>query len=109
MNDIIYNITIYQGASYMLDLAYEEDDSTPIDMSGWLVEATVREFAECTDGTDFLCIADASGVHIVLTPAQTKALGYQSGEYDIFITDPDNNVRVKMVSGRANIVPDGAR
>lgn len=108
-NDIIYNITIYKGRNYSLHCKYVDDDDTPVDMSGWLVESTIREFAECNDGVDFYCVSDAEGVHIYLSAVQTEGLGFRSGEYDIFVTDPDNNLRVKLVRGRVNVMPMGTR
>ena len=75
-------------------------------MSGWYVDATLREFAESANGIDFICTADVEGVHIRLTPSQTKDIGYSLGEYDVLITDPDNNQRVKLIRGKAKIVPD---
>ena len=109
IREIIYDITVYAGANYTLDMAYIDDDENPIDMSGWYVEATLREFAECADGIDFFCISDSDGVHIFLTSEQTGELGYSLGEYDVFITDPDNTTRVKLIKGKARIYANGAR
>lgn len=108
-DEIIYNITINSGEDYYIDFSYTDDNETPVSMRGWLVESQLREFAESHDGTDFYCTSDETGVHLFLSHTQTGALGYTHGKYDVFITDPDNNIRVKLVSGEALIMPRSTR
>ena len=107
--DIIYDITIFAGTNYTIDFAYTEDDETPVSMRGWYAEATLRDFPESPDGIDFICTADALGIHLALTPSQTRDIGYRMGVYDVFVTTPDNNESIKLVKGRAYINADSAR
>ena len=98
-----FDMTIYAGADYHLDVVYSEDDIHPVDMSGWSVEATLRKFAEHNRGTEFRCSADANGIHLHMTADQTAAQDFIYGVYDVFVTDPDNNLRVKFIEGRAYV------
>lgn len=97
----LFDMTIYAGADYHLTVTYSEDDIHPIDMNGWSVEATLRRFAESNNGMYFRCGADAEGIHLHLTSAQTAMLDYLYGVYDVWIIDPENNLRVKFIEGRA--------
>ncbi len=106
---ILYNITINAGEDYYLDFAYTDDNEVPVSMSGWTVESTLREFAQSYDGVDFYCKSDNKGVHLFLSHKQTGLIGYTHGKYDVFVTDPDNNIRVKLVSGEALIIPRSTR
>ena len=110
MNDVlIYNLTIDHGSDYSVHFRFEDDDDTPISLAGWTVEATLREFPECHVGIDFLPIADSEGIHLYLSSTDTENLGYQYGVYDVFITTPDNNCRVQIVTGRTHIRARSAR
>lgn len=108
-NDLIYNITIFAGTDYVCDMSYTNDAEEPVDLTGWTVEATLREFPEATDGIDFLTTADAEGVHLALTASQTRDIGFSLGVYDIFVVSPDHNLRVKLIRGRAEIYAQGTR
>lgn len=110
MNEMMrYNITIRTGEDYIIDFAYIDDDDVAYDMTGWKVESTLREFAESNDGIDFVGKTDVDGIHLFLSSKTTKEIGYSNGEYDVFITDPDNNKRVKLIVGTAHIVAESTR
>ena len=98
-----FDMTIIAGADYHLDIAYSEDDIHTEDMTGWAVESTLRKFAERNIGIDFRCAADTDGIHLHLTAAQTAAIDFIYGVYDVFVMDPDNNLRVKYIEGRAYV------
>lgn len=110
MNETIrFDITIDCGADYETDFQFTEDDeNTLIDMTGWSVEAQLREFPESRDCLDFTCSADTDGFHISMSGTDTAQIGYTLGFYDVFITDPYGN-RTKLVKGRAFITPRTTR
>jgi hypothetical protein len=110
MNEIIlYNITICQGEDYQLDINIEDEEDGPVSMSGWLVEATMREYAESEKGIDFYTISNGSGIHLYLSHKQTADIGYNHGRYDVFVTTPDGADRVKLISGQAEIIQQSTR
>ena len=107
--DILFNITIYHGEDYRLDLSLLNDEEEPVSFSGWTVEATLREFPESHDGIDFYAIANGNGVNLMLSNTQTASIGYSHGRYDIFVTDHDHKERVKLLAGKAEIIHSSTR
>lgn len=107
--ELIYNLTIKQGEDYSVDFSYTEDDETPVDMTGWGIEAVIRDFPEANDFIPFTCTADETGFHLKMSRDLTNELTYSRGYYDLFITDPDNDNRVPLVSGRVSIIPRTSR
>ena len=106
---ILYNISVEPGADYDIDYIYAEDDETPVDMSGWVIESQLREFPEAKDYFSFSTSADENGIHLHMPYTTTLKIPYTRGYYDVFMTDPDHNTRVKLISGRAFITPRATR
>lgn len=98
-----YSLTIMAGADYSIDIQILDDDDNVVDMSGWAINATARQFPEDSIGEDFICISDHDGVHLYMTPSMTGRLPFLNGVYDVFATDPSNNIRVKLAEGQVYI------
>lgn len=108
-NEILYNITVYHGEDYQLDLQLIGDNEEPVSFVGWTVEATLREFPESHDGVDFYSLSNHDGISLMLSKTQTESIGYSQGKYDVFVTDLDRNRRVKLLSGQAEIIHSSTR
>lgn len=104
-----YNITIYKGTDYAMDLVYAEDNETPADLTGWMAEAQLREFPEDNDAHAFTCSVDGTGVHLTMDRDETAGIGFSRGAYDVLLYDPMHSVRIKMIKGKADIKPGAAR
>lgn len=102
-SDLKYDLTINAGADYSIDFIYTDDDEVPVDVTGWTVEAQLRPFTEDSTHIDFVCTADTDGFHLALASGTTSEITYTSGVYDVFVTDPDDDYRTKLISGSANI------
>ena len=109
MEELKFDITIEQGAEFPLDLIYADDNENPVDVSGWIVESVIRESAGEERAIPFMCAADSSGFHLLMSSARTMQLTFDRGEYDVFITDPDHKTRTKLVSGRVTVVQNTVR
>lgn len=110
MNETIKcDINIECDADYKADFQITEDDESIVhDMTGWGIEAQLREFPEATDYFDFTCTADENGFHISMDHTETAKIGYTLGCYDVFITDPYGN-KTKLIKGKAYIAPRATR
>ena len=108
-DQLIYNITIKRGADYTVDVIVAEDDEAPIDLSGWTAEAQVREFPESNEAESFTCSVDVAGIHLTMPRSTVDRLGYTQGKYDLFITDPDNSSRTRLIHGIAYVIPEVTR
>lgn len=104
-----HDLVINKGENYTVDFSYQEDDGTPVDVSGWTAEAQIREFPEAKDYQGFVCSADNTGFHLSLSAENTERLSFSRGFYDVFITDPYGLSRVKLVQGRVSVIRDTTR
>lgn len=104
---IIYNITIQKRGDYHIDFLTEEDDGTPIDVSGITVESHLREFPESNEYLPFTGTADETGIHLDMPHAVTAKIGYTRGYYDVFVSE--NGSREKFAIGIAKIIPEVTR
>lgn len=102
-----HNFTIYQGATFELDLQYKDSTGTGVNMAGYSVAA---KLADLTDNSDILAtfttsITDASvgKFQIKLTAIQTAALT-KGGLYDVLITQPDGD-KYYILQGRVFLDP----
>ena len=108
MNEaIVYDITIQKKGDYHIDFLTEEDDGTPIDVSGYTVESHLREFPESNEYLEFTGIADETGIHLDMAHSDTAKIGYTRGYYDVFVSENGN--REKFAMGRARIIPEVTR
>ena len=109
MKELKFDITLDAGADYTLDVSYTDDDDEPVDMSGWIVEAEIRESSASYDALPFQTSADETGFHLSLCAEHTAGLGYTRGIWDMFSTSPNRETRTKLLDGRVTILPDTAR
>lgn len=110
-DDILrYEITIHPNEDYQMDIIYADDDELPVDMTGWTVEAQLREFPEAHDGLDFTCSADSEKITISMAHDLTEGIGYNYGYYDVYITSPEpDSIRTRLIGGKAYILPRSTR
>ena len=104
-----YNITIFSGADYQLDLTLREDDDTIIDLSNLTLDAQLREFPEAHDYFDFTVSKDNNVFTLSLDKETTQNLPYTQGVYDIFITNTTTEIRSPLLSGKAIIISQVSR
>ena len=102
-----HNFTIYQGATFELDLQYKDSTGTGVNMSGYTIAS---KMADLTDNSDILATFTTSFVdastgqfQIKLTATETAALT-KGGLYDILITEPGGD-KYYILQGRVQIDP----
>lgn len=89
-----WNITVRKGRDFVEQYDFQNDDGTPMDLTGYTVKAEMRE-APSLDSPLIVAFSvsiptPANGqVTLSLTDIQTAALGsYSKAYYDIMLTDP---------------------
>ena len=109
MDELRFDIEIEAGSEYPLDVIYSDDDDIPVNMTGWTIEAEIKETSEDPEGYPFATWADANGYHLYLSGDRTAELTFPRGYWDMFITDPERRTRTKLLSGTVKILGDSTR
>lgn len=84
-----YNIELQRRADYYVTLQFKDSTDTPINLTGWTVEAQVWNRGRTTKYADFAVEYTnraAGTIKISLTDTQTTAFGDEL-YYDVLLTD----------------------
>jgi hypothetical protein len=101
-----YDITLHQGATFELTLQYKDSTGTPVNMSGYALEAELWNRTGTSKLSDFDTpwIAQASGFFkLRLTSAVTSGITEQ-GQYDLMVTEPSGD-KYYLLQGTAFLDP----
>lgn len=120
MTPFKYNLTIYQGATFRLPLAWATGvapATTPVDLTGCTARMQAREDHAAavallnltTDVGGGIVLGGALGtVTVTMTAAQTAGITWESAVYDIEVVFPDSTVR-RLVEGCICVSPEVTR
>ena len=88
-----YDITIHQGATFILPLQYKGSNGSPVNMSGYTVAATLWNTVGTAKLADFSTswVAQASGQFELRLPASGTTNITEQGQYDVLVTEPGGN------------------
>lgn len=104
MDPARYDITIHQGATYQIALQYKDSTGTPVNMSGYTLDAELwnRTGTIKLANFDTPWTVQASGMFkLKLTSAVTSGITEQ-GQYDLMITEPGGD-KYYLLQGTAYI------
>lgn len=104
----VYDITIKAGRDYAIDFDYTDDDEVSVDVTGWTVEAQIREYPEAINAIPFVGTADENGYHLTMSAAVTSKLRFERGVYDVFITD-GSGTKSPLIEGHVTVIPEVTR
>lgn len=102
-------INIKKGGKFSFSAKLKNDDGTPMELTGKVISAQLREFAEAPDAIDFTVTVSGNSVTLSLNAVQTGQITYKAGVYDIFIEAEDPEDRQPLWEGSANIYTDVTR
>lgn len=97
-----HDITIYQGATFELQLQYKDASGVPVNMSGYTVASKLYDRLGTTKLADFAVsyVNQASGIFKIRLEASGTENITQQGQYDVLVTEPDNSAYY-LVEGNA--------
>jgi hypothetical protein len=102
-----HNFTIYQGATFELDLQYKDSTDSGVNMTGYSIAS---KLADQTNTSNILATfttsftdATTGKFQIKLTATQTSALT-GGGLYDVLITEPGGD-KYYILQGRVSLDP----
>lgn len=99
-----YDITIYQGATFKLDLQYKDGNGSPVNMSGYTVVAKLYDrLAQnlLANFTNTFTVVESGQFQLSLAPSVTSGITEQ-GQYDILIEEPSGD-KYYLLQGNAFI------
>jgi hypothetical protein len=110
-----YNLKIYQGDTFSLEMRIKNDDGTDIDLTGVHARMQIRKFAHAVDSLISLDSAgaggitiDGSAVKVQIPAAVTAAFAAQSAVYDLELINPDLTVKT-LIAGQVSITKEVTR
>ncbi len=86
----IYNFTIQRRSDHKFQLVFKDSNDSPIDLTGFTVEAQVWEKTRTAKYADFNVVytdRQNGKVDLSLTDEQTATFGIEKLSYDVLITD----------------------
>lgn len=111
-----YDITIEQGATFKLNLLWEDPAGDPIDVTGYTARMQVRE--KYTSTTTLLSLTSAAGdivlgdtagtIDITASAVATAAIDEKRGVYDLELVSPGGEV-TRLIRGCVTITPEVTR
>jgi hypothetical protein len=101
-----YDITIHQGATFELLVQYKDALGVPVNMSGYTTSGTLwnRTGTAKLATFDLPWVAQASGSFKMRLPATTTSGIAEQGQYDILVTQPDED-QFYLLEGTAFLNP----
>ena len=112
---VSYNVTIDQGATWYLNVEYDNPNGTPVNITSYTAALQIRSLPE--SATAVLSLATGSGITITgatgliaitATATQTRAIDEGTYYYDLEITSPAGVV-TRLVQGQAVVTPEVTR
>lgn len=104
-----YNMTIYQGADWYLDIEYKDSANNPISLTGYTAKMQFREYTNSTEapvtlqsGSGITITAAEGKLSIHATAAQTTLLVAREYVYDLKIIS-STGIVTRLIQGVAAI------
>ena len=108
-----HNLTIEQGATFMLNLVYKDSTGTPINLSGYSARMQIRRaytspssLATFSTENGRIALGTVSGtIEVTGDAALTSALAAKTAVYDLELVSPVGAV-TRLIRGTVTITPE---
>ena len=89
-----HDITIYQGATFELQVQYKDPSGVPVNMSGYTVVSKLYDRLRVNKLADFSVsyVTQSSGIFKIRLEASGTSGITEQGQYDILVSEPDGDV-----------------
>lgn len=110
-----YDISIEQGATFLMTLTYKNAAGVPINLTGYGATMQVREavaqrvFASASTGNGRITVNGSGQIAISVAASETAAIEVTRGVYDLFLQAPGGNPVEKLLYGDVIINPSVTR
>lgn len=104
------NITIDQGTSFIGRVDVTDENLDPIDLTGCVANGQIRKwYSSLNAAAVFTTNTTADPINgyigLSLTPDQTAGLEAGRYVYDVKVTNPTNNIIIRVIEGIATVTP----
>lgn len=104
---------IEQGADYFLTFTYQDQNGTPVDLTGYTARMMLRvtyddptPLIELTDANGRLVLGGTAGtIDIHITATDTANLSFKTAKYDLELVD-STGVVTRLVMGSVRLSPE---
>lgn len=103
------DITVEQGATLQESFLWEDEDGSPIDLTGYTARAQIRSSPTSTqvlyefDSDDDTITLDSSGnIVLIISAADSANLSFNTAVYDLLLTSGD--IVTRLVYGRVSLI-----
>lgn len=107
-----YDITIEQGASFSLAVTWQDENESPVDLTGFTAAAQVRETFDSEDAAlsfDVSLGGTAGTISLTADPSATAEVDFpERGVWDLELTNAGGTV-TRLLQGRATAAPEVTR
>jgi hypothetical protein len=88
-----YDITIHQGATFLMEVQYKDGNGTPVNMSGYAVEGQLWNRNGTARLAEFVFAwqVQASGMFSMKIPSTVTSGITEQGSYDFLVTEPSGD------------------
>ena len=99
-----HDITIYQGATFELQVQYKDSAGTPVNMSGYTIASKLYNRLGTPKLADFSVsyVSQASGIFKIRLEASGTSVLTEQGQYDVLVREPSNDAYY-LVEGNAYV------
>ena len=104
MDPAKHDITIHQGATFELQIAYKDPSGVPINMSGYTIEGQLWNRLGTSKLADFYpswTVQESGTFTIGLASSVTRGIT-ENGQYDVMVTEPSGK-KSYLLQGNAFI------
>lgn len=107
-----YNMLVQQGATYSQTITLKDNFGVAVNITGCTAAAQIRQqYSDPTPAAQFTCVIPVGTdgvIRISLTPAQTAAITFDRGVYDLELTYP-SGVKDRILQGNVVISKEVTR
>lgn len=116
MTATLYDITIEQGATFRLSLAWKDSTGVPVNLTGYSARMQVRRShgdgvaqLDLSTGNGSITLGGAGGtIEVVASASATDAMTARSGVYDLEL-ESAAGVVTRLMEGKVTVMPSVTR
>lgn len=110
-----YDISVEQGATFVMTMIYRDSYGVPVDLTGYGASMQIREevggrmFASATTVNSRITVGAVGQISVTIPASETAEVSVTRAVYDFFLAAPAGNPIVKLLYGDVVVCPSVTR